>query len=85
VRVPARWVGTAAHRLARPALDKFRRVSRRSEALLGEQLASLHRVGAPRFGWHRDNYIGATPQLNAWDDDWAGFFVRHRLSMQLDR
>ena len=57
---------------------------RRSEALLGEQLASLHRVGAPRFGWHRDNTIGATPQRNAWDDDWARFFVRQRLALQLD-
>jgi protein-ribulosamine 3-kinase len=57
---------------------------RRSEALLGEELASLHRVGAPRFGWHRDNTIGATPQRNAWDDDWARFFVRQRLALQLD-
>jgi len=56
----------------------------RSEALLGEQLASLHRVGAPRFGWHRDNTIGATPQRNAWGDDWARFFVRQRLALQLD-
>jgi fructosamine-3-kinase len=57
---------------------------RRSEALLGEQLASLHRVGAPRFGWHRGNTIGATQQHNPWDDDWARFFVRHRLGWQLD-
>jgi fructosamine-3-kinase len=57
---------------------------RRSEALLGEQLASLHRVSAARFGWHRDNTIGATPQHNQWDDDWPRFFVQHRLTMQLD-
>ena len=62
----------------------FATPGRRSEALLGEQLASLHRVGAARFGWHRDNTIGATPQHNQWDDDWPRFFVRYRLTMQLD-
>ena len=52
--------------------------------MLGEQLAALHRVGAARFGWHRDNTIGATPQLNSWDDDWVRFFVRQRVGPQLE-
>ncbi len=56
---------------------------RRSEAALGERLATLHRVAAPCFGWHRDNTIGATPQRNGWDDDWVRFFVGHRLEVQL--
>ena len=56
----------------------------RTETMLGEQLARLHRVTAPRFGWHRDNTIGATPQRNAWDDDWARFFATQRLGAQLD-
>jgi len=53
-------------------------------AALGRMLAQAHARPAPRFGWHRDNSIGATPQRNAWDDDWARFFVRNRLAMQLD-
>ncbi len=57
--------------------------SRTSEALLGERLAMLHRAGAPRFGWHRDNTIGATPQRNAWSADWVSFFVQRRLAPQL--
>jgi len=56
----------------------------RSEAMLGERLALLHRVGAPRFGWRRDNTIGATPQRNDWSDDWARFFAGRRLGFQLD-
>lgn len=56
---------------------------RRSDALLGERLAALHRVGARRFGWRRDNTIGATPQDNRWDDDWVRFFVTRRLEVQL--
>jgi protein-ribulosamine 3-kinase len=54
------------------------------QAQLGERLAMQHRVTAPRFGWHRDNTIGATPQRNAWDDDWVRFFRERRLGAQLD-
>jgi fructosamine-3-kinase len=55
-----------------------------SQALLGERLAMQHRTTALRFGWHRDNTIGATPQQNAWDDDWVRFLRERRLGMQLE-
>lgn len=55
-----------------------------SEAQLGERLARLHRSTAARFGWHRDNTIGATPQRNDWTVEWPEFFARHRLGFQLD-
>jgi fructosamine-3-kinase len=54
-----------------------------SERHLGEGLAALHRVTAPRFGWSRDNTIGRTPQRNSWADDWAEFFRERRLRPQL--
>jgi fructosamine-3-kinase len=63
---------------------ELRAVTSRTEARLGELLAAQHRVTAPRFGWHRDNTIGATPQPNAWTDDWARFFAERRLGYQLD-
>jgi fructosamine-3-kinase len=56
---------------------------------LGAALASLHRAQAPsgprreRFGWHRDNWLGGTPQANAWCDDWCTFFRERRLASQL--
>jgi protein-ribulosamine 3-kinase len=50
---------------------------------LGEQFAALHRTHAGRFGWHRDNTIGDTPQRNAWSDDWVAFWREHRLGYQL--
>jgi fructosamine-3-kinase len=50
---------------------------------LGEQLAALHSVTAPRFGWWRDNTIGHIPQANAWSEDWVGFFRERRLRPQL--
>ncbi len=53
-------------------------------AALGEGLAALHRVTRPRFGWHRDNTIGSTPQINTESADWVDFWRRHRLGFQLD-
>ena len=52
-------------------------------AALARLLATLHRKTGPRFGWHRDNFIGATPQINTWRDDWATFFLECRIQPQL--
>lgn len=51
---------------------------------MGTALAALHRSGGPHFGWHRDNFIGATAQLNAPDRDWPSFFANRRLRPQLE-
>ena len=53
-------------------------------AALGEQLAALHSCNDALFGWHRDNWIGATPQRNHRATDWPGFFTEHRLLAQLE-
>lgn len=56
---------------------------------LGLALAVLHRqsLRVPqsqrRFGWHRGNFIGTTPQPNPWYDAWGPFFVEQRLGHQL--
>lgn len=52
-------------------------------ARLGSALARQHRCPGQRFGWRRDNFIGATPQFNAMSDDWTGFFRERRLGFQL--
>ena len=57
--------------------------SRATEAALGECIAALHTTVAERFGWHRDNTIGPTPQHNSWSDDWVDFFREQRLGFQL--
>lgn len=55
----------------------------KSAAALGHALAALHRVPQKRFGWGRHNFIGASPQPNAWSDDWLDFWRSHRLHPQL--
>jgi fructosamine-3-kinase len=43
-------------------------------------LARLHTSTIhPRFGWHRDNWLGRRRQINTWDDDGFAFFAEHRL------
>jgi fructosamine-3-kinase len=54
------------------------------DSQLGEQLAKQHRAVQSEFGWDRDNTIGSTPQMNAWDKDWITFFREKRLQYQLD-
>jgi protein-ribulosamine 3-kinase len=55
----------------------------RTGAALGTALAALHAAPVPRFGWARDNFIGATPQVNGWSDDWPAFWRDRRLHAQL--
>lgn len=52
-------------------------------AQLGRQLAQQHRVSAAQFGGARDNWIGATPQPNAWLGNWVEFWREQRLGVQL--
>lgn len=53
-----------------------------SQAKLGHALANLHKVSAPQHGWHRDNTIGSTPQINTPNDDWITFYRECRLQPQ---
>jgi fructosamine-3-kinase len=57
--------------------------NRDTESLLGRQLAKQHRYCSDRFGWHRDNTIGSTPQRNLYNDDWVEFLKEDRLGFQL--
>lgn len=52
-------------------------------ARLGGALAALHAIPRDRFGWARDNFIGASPQVNGWSDDWLAFWRERRLHAQL--
>jgi fructosamine-3-kinase len=52
---------------------------------LGRALAALHRTTHTHFGWHRENTLGTTPQINTWNVHWVPFFGHFRLRAQLER
>lgn len=45
----------------------------------GASLAQLHAQQASQFGFAEDNYMGAVPQHNSYQDDWNHFFQTQRL------
>lgn len=53
-----------------------------SQSVLGRQLAALHHVSRPWFGWDRANTIGATPQHNTPSEHWVDFLREQRLGFQ---
>ncbi len=55
----------------------------RSLEQLGRELARMHRATQKQFGWHLDNTIGSTPQINTPCADWVEFWREHRLGFQL--
>ncbi len=57
--------------------------SKDSDRLLGQQLALMHQKQQPYFGWHRDNTIGSTLQVNNRSEDWQSFWREQRLGFQL--
>jgi fructosamine-3-kinase len=88
VRVPAplatdEFRGTGF--LALECLHMARRDRPEAAAELGRALARLHQLPQQYFGWHRDNTIGSTPQINSRCDDWLTFFAEHRLGFQVHR
>jgi len=49
----------------------------------GRQLARMHELEQPYFGWHQDNYIGRLPQSNRRHNTFAEFYAAERLQPQL--
>ncbi len=54
------------------------------DSLLAHQLASMHRCTRDQFGFHIDNTIGSTAQINTNDESWVEFWRTQRLGFQLD-
>ena len=57
---------------------------RQTPERLAQDLARMHRHVGKNFGWHRDNTIGSTPQINTAGDHWPEFWRRYRLGYQLE-
>jgi fructosamine-3-kinase len=85
VRVPQVVCHDVADGRAFLALEYLPLGGHGGDEALGRALAAMHGHGVDRFGWHRDNTIGSTPQPNTWSDDWIVFLRERRLGQMLER
>jgi fructosamine-3-kinase len=85
IRVPRAIAHGVSGSAAFLILEWIEMTSRGDQAETGRQLAALHRWVSEdgRYGWHCDNVIGETPQVNDWCGSWPEFFVTRRLEPQL--
>ncbi|MEW6677399.1 MAG: fructosamine kinase family protein [Pseudomonadota bacterium] len=84
IRVPQAIAWGATDSACWLVLEYLELGHRGNARILGQQLANLHRITQNSFGWHRDNTIGATLQINTSSPDWVDFYRHHRLGFQLD-
>lgn len=49
----------------------------------GQQLAAMHSMEQPAFGWESNNFIGSLSQRNPREADWSGFYTSERILPQL--
>lgn len=81
---PVCWgvAGDAAY-LVQEYLDLHGGNSSASMEKLGHKIAQMHRITAGHYGWHINNTIGSTPQINTRSDNWPTFWREQRLGAQL--
>jgi fructosamine-3-kinase len=84
LRVP-RVLGVGDDWLALEWLDVSKSVPAYAMPALGRGLATLHRLGAPSFGFEDDNFLATLAQANAPAPDWPTFYVERRLRPLCER
>src|SRR5258708_35704738 len=72
-RVPAPLCRGQADEHAFLVLEHLELRANGDYAALGRSLAAVHSAHGETFGWHRDNYIGKTVQLNGRSASWMHF------------
>jgi fructosamine-3-kinase len=83
IRVPQPIAHGNANTHSFLVLEYLELSSRGNAALLGKQLAAMHRCQAKQFGFAQGNFIGTTPQPNSWKNNWIDFWREQRLGFQL--
>ena len=63
---------------------QFAHGSADASELAGRQLAQLHHFTQAQHGWHQNNFIGSSPQINPRHDSWIDFWKQARLGYQLN-
>lgn len=87
IRVPRLIAHGISNTYSFLVLEYLELSNRGNTALLGEQLAALHRCSTKQFGFAQDNFVGITPQPNGWTNErmesWIDFWREQRLGFQL--
>lgn len=52
---------------------------------LGQAIARVHRLTAPKFGFAHNNMAAKLPKDNRWQTDWTTFYLRQRLDPLVTR
>ncbi|MXV50657.1 phosphotransferase [Pedobacter sp. HMF7647] len=59
------------------------KTAKKSQRLLGERLAEMHKNTHESFGLEFDNYMGSLKQTNTFCNNFTEFFIMNRLEIQL--
>ncbi len=65
-------------------LEYFQLTSKNNDHELGLQLAKLHQATQNQFGFSNGNFIGSTPQKNAYKNNWSEFWLENRIHPQIE-
>lgn len=58
---------------------EFLEIGDGSQYELGQAVARVHRVTAPKFGFEQSNLVARLPKDNTWQTDWTTFYLNQRL------
>lgn len=77
-------LGTQLARMHKYNEDRLAESSRSGSFVGSSASEDSYKDGVKQFGFHTVTCCGFLPQKNDWCDDWATFFIRNRLKMQVD-
>lgn len=77
-KVIALGTSDTAHWLALEWLE-LQPLENATSAELGRRLAAMHELSGACYGWHRNNRLGRSTQINEQSSSWPDFFANQRL------
>jgi protein-ribulosamine 3-kinase len=83
IRVPQVYLTGREGQYSYIAMEYIEMTASASSTQLAQALAAMHDCVHQQFGFHCDNTIGSTPQVNRLTGDWVDFWREHRLGFQL--
>jgi protein-ribulosamine 3-kinase len=83
IRVPQVYLTGHEGQYSYIVMEYIEMTASASSTQLAQALAAMHGCVHQQFGFHCDNTIGSTPQVNRLTRDWVDFWREHRLGFQL--